>query len=209
MESKWINEKENLEFLIFEERLSYEEIGRRYGCTGANIKKQAKKIGIELPKKRIINPSETFNKGVSLKDRKQNISSQNTPKLRYCINCGNILDCTSRKYCCTKCQQEYQHKLQYQKILDGDPSIMRANYSPKNFKSDIISEQGGVCAICGMKSEWNGKPLVFILDHIDGHASNNKRDNLRCICPNCDSQLDTYKSKNKCGERSYYRYHRE
>ena len=46
--------------------------------------------------------------------------------------------------------------------------------------------------------EW----LVFILDH----ASNNKRDNLS---PNCDSQLDTYKSKNKCGERSYYRYHKE
>ena len=40
MNTKWLNEKENLEFLIFEENLSYEEIGRRYGCTGANIKKQ-------------------------------------------------------------------------------------------------------------------------------------------------------------------------
>ena len=83
---------------------------------------------------------------------------------------------------------------------------MRANYQPKNFKDDILEEQGGVCAICGMKPEWNGKELIFILDHIDGHASNNKRDNLRCICPNCDSQLDTYKSKNKFGDRYYYRY---
>lgn len=64
---------------------------------------------------------------------------------------------------------------------------MRANYSPKNFKQDILNEQNGMCAICGMKPVWNGKPLVFIIDHIDGHASNNKRDNLRCICPNCDS----------------------
>ena len=70
-----------------------------------------------------------------------------------------------------------------------------------------MREQGNVCSICGLSPLWNGKELVFILDHIDGHASNNKRDNLRC--PNCDSQLDTYKSKNKCGELSYYRYHKE
>ena len=85
---------------------------------------------------------------------------------------------------------------------------MRANYSPKNIKGFIEAEQGNVCAICGCKKEHNGKPLVFILDHIDGNAANNKRDNLRCVCPNCDSQLDTFKSKNKNGARSYYRYHK-
>lgn len=82
---------------------------------------------------------------------------------------------------------------------------MRANYSLRAFKKDILEEQGGVCAICKCRPEHNGKPLVFILDHIDGHASNNKRDNLRMICPNCDSQLDTYKSKNKHGDREYHR----
>ena len=215
MNTKWLNEKENLEFLIFEENLSYEEIGRRYGCTGANIKKQARKIGIELPKRRVINPNETFNRGVSLKKETSILEKNSQEKnsnislvpIRVCINCGNALD-SGKKYCCTQCQLEYKHKQQYQKIINGDPSIMRANYIPRNFKPDIIREQGGVCAICGMPQEWNGKPLVFILDHIDGHASNNKRDNLRCICPNCDSQLDTYKSKNKNGERSYYRYHK-
>lgn len=84
---------------------------------------------------------------------------------------------------------------------------MRATYIPSRFKNDILQEQNGVCVICGCKPEWNGKPLVFILDHIDGRASNNKRDNLRCICPNCDSQLDTYKSKNKNSDRLYYHEH--
>lgn len=49
---------------------------------------------------------------------------------------------------------------------------------------------------------WNNKELKFILDHIDGNASNSCRENLRLICPNCDSQLDTYKSKNKNSARN-------
>jgi len=83
---------------------------------------------------------------------------------------------------------------------------MRSNYSPQAFRNDILKEQDNKCAICGMSPTWNNKPIVFIIDHIDGHASNNKRDNLRCICPNCDSQLDTYKSKNKNSDRVYYKH---
>lgn len=31
----------------------------------------------------------------------------------------------------------------------------------------------------------------------------------RTICPNCDSQLDTYKSKNKNGARTHRKYYLE
>ena len=205
--SKWESEKEELERLINVEKVSYEEIGRRYGCSGTNIKKVAKQLGIELPQRRKINPNETFGKGCSHKDPEKwgKAICQNP-------NCKKefeyLLTRSYGKYCCTKCQAEHIHSLKYQLLLDGDESIMRANYSPRNFRDDIIKEQGGVCDICKCKPEHNGKPLVFIIDHIDGNAANNKRDNLRCICPNCDSQLDTYKSKNKNGARSYYRYHK-
>ena len=36
---KWDNEIENLKKLVFEDKLSYEEIGRMYNCTGNNIKR--------------------------------------------------------------------------------------------------------------------------------------------------------------------------
>lgn len=211
MNSKWLLEKEKLEQLILIDKLSYEEIGKKYNCSGSNIKKVASKIGITLPKRRKLNPNETFNKGV----HKVIVSNINIPKpiqkvgtKTYCLNCGHELDGYAKKYCSSKCQIEYKHKLAYKKFLEGDLSIMRANYNPRVFKKDIIKEQNNKCAICGLEPEWNNKELVFILDHIDGHAANNKRDNLRCICPNCDSQLDTYKSKNKNGDRHYYRYHK-
>lgn len=198
---KWINEKEKLEYLINIDKVSYEELGRRYGVTGTAVKKAAKKLGINLPKRREINPNEL--KSFAKREKTTHVC-QNP-------NCRKVFEhrpSSFNKYCSLSCQQEHRHMKSYKKIVEGDESIMRANYSPKHIKDIILNEQDGICAICGCKTEHNSKPLVFILDHIDGNAANNKRSNLRLICPNCDSQLDTFKSKNKNGARSYYRYHK-
>ena len=52
------------------------------------------------------------------------------------------------------------------------------------------------CAECDNAGTHNGKPLVLQLDHINGVRTDNRRENLRFLCPNCHSQTATYCGKN-------------
>ena len=44
---------------------------------------------------------------------------------------------------------------------------------------------------------WRGSPLPLILDHINGHRMDNRPQNLRLVCPNCDSQFSTRGGANR------------
>ena len=145
-------------------------------------------------------------------DCRKKVKERNVETLHtyICGNCGKEFTSSNKnaKYCSNQCTADARHNEQYEDFLKNNEKYCRGNYTPKAFKNEFLKEQGGVCAICGCKPEHNGKPLVFILDHIDGDASNNKRENLRLVCPNCDSQLDTFKSKNKNStRRDYWKEH--
>lgn len=61
-------------------------------------------------------------------------------------------------------------------------------------KYDILEYK---CAICGNIGEWNGVSLTLQIDHINGIRNDNRKENLRWLCPNCHSQTSTYTGKNK------------
>ncbi|MFF3827918.1 HNH endonuclease [Streptomyces griseus] len=48
------------------------------------------------------------------------------------------------------------------------------------------------CANCGTGDTWRGRRLVLEIDHINGDRLDNRRENLRYLCPSCHSQTRTF-----------------
>jgi YHS domain-containing protein len=134
-----------------------------------------------------------------------------TKKLeRICDNCGKafIVSAKGRRahFCSQKCRNEFKDKSKqnrFNKWLKGDLSgcIIQGisggelkHTLRKQVKEYLLTEQKHRCAICGDLEIHNNKPLVFVLDHIDGNWQDNRKSNLRMICPNCNSQLGTTKN---------------
>ncbi|WP_063062241.1 hypothetical protein [Nocardia sienata] len=117
--------------------------------------------------------------------------------MRHCRGCSALLVKRSQKlYCTTKCQQAAQRAEKTRLWLaTGEADV--GSYQGHYIRDHLAKDQDGRCAICGIGDEWQGEPLAFVLDHIDGDPTANQRENLRLICPNCDSQLPTFKSRNR------------
>ena len=85
------------------------------------------------------------------------------------------------------------------RFKNEDVFIVDSTYPRHRLKERIIKENmiDYSCDVCGIEAMWQGKPMPLILDHINGINNDNRLENLRFVCSNCDTQLDTYKSKNR------------
>ena len=96
----------------------------------------------------------------------------NNPKKaikRVCVCCGS--QTKNKKFCSIKCffiDKKKQTKISIEK---GE------KVTNDTFKAYLINKNGHKCQMCSF-SEWGGKPILLILDHINGNSDNCSLENL-------------------------------
>lgn len=92
-------------------------------------------------------------------------------------------------------KSQYMKKMQDEKrmkkydasdIFNENSLVSRQTVKNKLIEDNILDYK---CCLCGNKGEWMGKKITLILDHINGVNNDNRIENLRFVCPNCNATL--------------------
>lgn len=81
------------------------------------------------------------------------------------------------------------NKVDLNEVLIKDSFYSRHSLKKRLYDDGLKKKE---CEICGIGEDWfNGSKIVHILDHINGEPYDNRIENLRIVCPNCNSTLET------------------
>jgi hypothetical protein len=84
-------------------------------------------------------------------------------------------------------------------VLVENSTYHRGHLKKRLFESGLKDRS---CEMCGQGERWRGTRMTLVLDHINGVSNDNRLENLRIVCPNCDATLDTHCGRNLPRERT-------
>ena len=89
-------------------------------------------------------------------------------------------------------------KNRFNKIPLSEILIIGSTYNNKNLKKRLFDEglKERICEKCGQDEIWNNEKMSLIIDHKNGDNTDNRINNLRILCPNCNATLPTHGGKN-------------
>lgn len=188
---------------------SLNEISKELRCAKSSVSLWVRGVGPAYECKKVstpIDPNFCKSCGKEISPRKVycdlNCYANAKPKPK-CLNCENKTSSTRQKFCCVNCSIEYKWKLRIEQVK-------KTGMYPKyqhTLRKLLLSIKEHRCEICG-NTEWLGEPIPLVADHINGNHEDNRVENLRLVCGNCDMKLPTYKSKNRGRGRKYDRDYR-
>lgn len=88
-------------------------------------------------------------------------------------------------------------------LIKNSPYASGSHYLKKKLYNEGLKES--VCELCSQTEEWKGKRMSLILDHINGVNNDNRIENLRIVCPNCNATLNTHGGKNIKNGKFHYK----
>lgn len=84
---------------------------------------------------------------------------------------------------------KFQERRDIQYYLVEGSNITSSHLKTKLYEDGIKQR---LCEKCGQGENWNGDKMSLILDHINGISNDNRLENLRILCPNCNATLPTH-----------------
>ena len=91
-----------------------------------------------------------------------------------------------------RASNRFKFKKHLNELLQYGTEIESSHLKKRILQENVIENK---CSKCNI-SDWQGEKLSLILDHISGDRRDNRLENLRLLCPNCNSLTDTFSGRN-------------